>query len=108
MSACNKKLTAGSIAALLTSAIHLAPTLENAPIVKMWTGLHSWSADGYPILGHAPGWENVILATGHGGIGFEASAITGKTIAELATTGQAPEMIRAFGVERFSGCKAPA
>jgi len=31
------------------------------------------------------------------------SAITGVTIAELVVTGQTPEIISAFGVERFLG-----
>jgi glycine oxidase len=93
-------LTVEGIAALLTGVMQIAPELQNAPIVKMWTGLRPWSADGYPILGLAPGWENVTVATGHGAIGFEASAVTGKVIAELVTTGQMPERIRTFGLER--------
>jgi len=98
----DKSLSAGGVAALLNGALRLTPSLENAPIVNMWTGLRPWSADGYPILGRVPGWENVIVATGHGGIGFEASPMTGKTIADLVTTGQIPERLRAFGMERFS------
>ncbi len=98
----DKNLTVGGIAALLTDAMQIAPSLEHAPIVKMWTGLRPWSADGYPLLGLAPGWENVSVATGHGGIGFEASAVTGKVFAELVTTGQVPERIRTFGLERFA------
>ncbi len=98
----DKHLTVRGIAALLTDAMQLAPELEHAPIVKMWSGLRPWSADGYPILGRVPSWENVSVATGHGGIGFEASAVTGKVIAELVTTGQVPERIRTFGLERFA------
>jgi glycine oxidase len=97
-----KHLTVRGIAALLTDAMQIAPSLEHASIVKMWTGLRPWSADGYPILGWAPGWENVSVATGHGGIGFEASAVTGKVIAELVTTEQVPERIGTFGLERFA------
>jgi glycine oxidase len=96
------QLTVAGMAALLTDAMQIAPSLEQAPIVKMWTGLRPWSADGYPILGRAPGWENVSVATGHGGIGFEASAVTGKVMAELVTTGQVPERIRTCGLERFA------
>jgi glycine oxidase len=65
-------------------------------------GLRPWSADDYPIIGLAPGWENVSVATGHGGVGCEASAVTGKVMAELVTTGQVPEHIRSFGLERFA------
>jgi glycine oxidase len=99
----DKSNTAGGIANLLSSAIQLVPELEHATIVDMWSGLRPWSQDSYPILGKAPGWENVVLATGHGPGGFELSAITGKTIAELITSGQTPALIRPFGLERFTG-----
>jgi glycine oxidase len=97
----DKRLTAGGIAWLLNSAIRLIPALEQATIVQMWSGLRPWSRDSQPVLGPAPGWENVILATGHSAMGFELSAITGKMIAELITSGQTPELIRPFGIERF-------
>jgi glycine oxidase len=99
----DKSNTAGGIAWLLSSAIQLVPELEHAAIADIWSGLRPWSQDSYPILGMAPGWENVILATGHGAGGFELSAITGKTIAELITTGQTPALIQPFGLERFMG-----
>jgi glycine oxidase len=99
----DKSVTAEGIAWLLSSAIQLVPVLGSAPIANIWAGLRPWSPDRRPILGKAPGWENVTLATGHSATGFELSAITGVTIAELVMTGQTPEIIRAFGVERFLG-----
>jgi glycine oxidase len=99
----DKSNTAGGVAWLLSSAIQLVPELEHTGIADIWSGLRPWSQDSYPILGKAPGWENVILATGHGPGGFELSAITGKTIAELITTGQTPALIQPFGLERFMG-----
>ena len=95
--------TAGGIAWLLSSAIQLVPQFEQAAIVDIWSGLRPWSRDSYPILGKASDWENVILATGHGPGGFELSAITGKTIADLITTGKTPALIQPFGLERFMG-----
>jgi glycine oxidase len=97
----DKQVTAGGISGLLASAVRLVPDLADAPIDRMWSGLRPWSADALPILGRAPGWENVVLATGHSGIGFETSAISGQSIAELITSGQTPAIIRAFGLERF-------
>ena len=97
----DKAVTAEGIAWLLSSAIQLVPSLASAPIANIWAGLRPWSPDSRPILGKAPGWENVTLATGHSASGFELSAITGKTIADLVVTGQTPAIIRAFGVERF-------
>ncbi len=99
----DKSNTAGGIATLLSRAIQVVPALEDAPIADIWAGLRPWSQDSNPILGKAPGWENVIVATGHGPGGFELSAITGKTIAELITSGQAPALIQPFGMERFTG-----
>jgi glycine oxidase len=96
-----KSNTAGGILWLLSKAIKLLPQLAETALAKIWSGLRPWSQDGYPILGKAPGWENVILATGHGAGGFELSAITGKTIAELMTTGKTPVVIEPFGLERF-------
>jgi glycine oxidase len=97
----DKSNTAGGVAWLLSNAIRLMPKLEDAAIANIWTGLRPLSQDSYPILGKAPGWENVILATGHGAGGFELSAITGKSIAELITTGNTPTVIQPFGIERF-------
>jgi glycine/D-amino acid oxidase-like deaminating enzyme len=99
----DKSNTAGGLNWLLFGAIQLAPKLEYTAVANIWSGLRPMSQDSYPILGKAPGWENVILATGHGAGGFELSAITGKTIAELITTGQTPALIRPFGIERFTG-----
>jgi len=99
----DKSNTAGGVAWLLSEAIALLPGLANAALANIWAGLRPWSADSYPILGKAPGWENVFLATGHGAGGFELSAITGKTMAELLTTGQTPPLIQPFGLERFNG-----
>ncbi len=98
-----KQLTAGGVAWLLSSAIHLVPALEACAIDHMWTGLRPRTPDNQPILGRAPGWENVTLATGHGSVGIMLSAITGRTIAELITTGTTPELIRPFGVDRLPG-----
>ena len=97
----DKSNTVGGVAWLLNSLLKHLPSLEQTAIADIWSGLRPGSPDRDPILGKAPGWENVTLATGHSGIGFETCAITGKTIAELITTGQTPELIRPFGIERF-------
>jgi glycine oxidase len=97
----DKNNTAGGLLWLLSRAIDLIPAFEKADIARIWTGLRPMSDDGYPILGKAPKWENVVIATGHGAGGFELSAITGKTITELLTSGETAAVIRPFGIERF-------
>lgn len=94
--------TAGGIAWLLNTALRLSPSLENSAIDRLWTGLRPKTPDQHPILGPAPGWENVTLAVGHGSVGILLSAITGQVIAELVTTGRIPEIVRPFSLERFT------
>ena len=98
----DKHITAGGIAWLLSTAIRLVPDLDRCIIDQVWAGLRPKTPDNLPILGKAPHWENVSLAVGHGSVGIMLSAITGKSIAELVVTGEAPKIIEAFSVERFT------
>jgi glycine oxidase len=98
----DRQNTAGGIAWLLNGAMTQAPVLAASAIARLWSGLRPWSADARPILGRAPGWQNVFLATGHSGVGFETSAITGQSLADLLISGQTPPLIRPFALERFA------
>jgi glycine oxidase len=96
------RVTAGGALWLLEAAIKLMPALEQCTVERLWTGLRPKTPDTFPILGRATGWKNVTLAVGHSSFGVLLSAITGQTIAELVTTGQIPESIRPFSLERFT------
>ncbi len=96
-----KKLTASGVAWLLNTAIRMVPSFESSPIDRMWAGLRPRTPDNQPILGPAPGWENVMLAVGHGSVGIMLSAITGKTIAESIVQGEVPQIVQPFALERF-------
>ena len=89
-------VSAGGVLHLLTVATQLLPALAYCPIHRMWAGLRPKTLDSRPILGPIPSWENVSIASGHGGFGVLLSAITGEKIAELITTGRAPEIIQPF------------
>jgi glycine oxidase len=94
--------TLEGIAWLRQAAQNLAPTLETCELQRSWAGLRPQTPDSRPLLGPAPGWENVILACGHGGFGMLLSAITSQLVAELLTTGHLPPLIAPFGFERFA------
>ncbi len=95
-------ITASGIAWLLNTAIKLTPALEHSALQATWAGLRPKTPDTLPILGAAPNWQNVTLATGHNSIGILLSAITGQTIAELVATGRTPQLIHPFSPQRFS------
>jgi len=50
-----------------------------------WFGWRPMTWDDLPILGRAPGCDNLWLATGHGMLGVSMSAITARLIADLMT-----------------------
>ena len=95
-------VTADGVVWLLETARKLAPTLGQSSVEALWAGLRPKTPDGQPILGAAPNWENVTLATGHNSIGVLLSAITGQTIAELVATGRMPGIIAPFAQMRFT------
>ena len=52
------------------------------PLYSHWAGLRPVSADGLPLLGRVPGWDNVHVATGHGRNGILLTPITGALMAD--------------------------
>jgi glycine oxidase len=62
-------LTAGGVAWLLTSAMHIVPGLRDSPILELWTGFRPLSSDGLPLIG--PGeLRGLWYLTGHGPSGI--------------------------------------
>jgi D-amino-acid dehydrogenase len=50
-----------------------------------WYGWRPMTWDDLPLLGRAPRWSNLWLATGHGMMGMSMSAVTGHLLADLLT-----------------------
>jgi len=66
------------------------------------SGLRPIPPDGRPVIGWLPGFRNVAVASGHAMLGVTLSAGTGDAVAELITTGRAPEVIEPFDPARFA------
>lgn len=97
----NTQTTEEGISWLRNTAIRFIPSIQQSTLLSSWAGLRPGTPDKQPILGPAPRWKNVTLALGHNSVGIILSAITGQCIAELLTTGNMPEIIRPFSLERF-------
>ena len=80
--------------------LELFPVLERARMLRSWAGLCDISPDFSPILG-ATEVEDFYISAGWGTYGFKAAPIVGKTMAELIATGETPELIAPFNLERF-------
>jgi D-amino-acid dehydrogenase len=57
--------------------------------------------DGLPIIGHLPGHRNLVVASGHAMLGVTLAPATGESVAELITTGCAPQVLAPFDPARF-------
>ncbi len=77
--------------AILAGALLLAPSLRDATVVRQTACLRPLSADGLPLLGAVPGWENLFVATGHGRRGILLGPISGQVVADLVL-GRAPRL----------------
>ena len=104
----DRQPTEGARLELLQRAIDVFPDLENAELVHQLAGSRPLSPDRMPIIGPVPGWQGVVLATGHTTKGIHLGPITGRVIAEYISGGctRVPEAIEAFLPDRFAGLTA--
>lgn len=75
------------------------PELRAARFARAWAGILPFTTDNLPIVGRAPGYENVVIAAGHV-FGNGAGPTTGRLVADLIC-GTAPVMdMAAFHPDR--------
>ena len=89
---------------LLQRAIDVLPDLERAELVQQLAGSRPLSPDSKPIIGPVPGWDGVLLATGHTTKGIHLGPITGRIIADYVgrgSTGAISDMTE-FLPDRFA------
>ena len=78
----------------------LFPTGGDVSKASFWCGLRPMTPDGTPIVGTTP-VRNLLLATGHGTLGWTMAAGTGRVIADLVS-GRPPDIdVSALGVSRY-------
>jgi glycine oxidase len=83
----DKTATVDGAKQMIDAGIAIAPELAQSTFVQTWVGLRPYAKKG-PLLGYLPGYDNVVLASGHFKNGILLAPITGQLIAELITTGQ--------------------
>jgi D-amino-acid dehydrogenase len=80
----------------------LFPNGGDVSQASFWCGLRPMTPDGTPIVGATP-LGNLLLATGHGTLGWTMAAGTGRVIADLVS-GRKPEIdIGGLGMARYAG-----
>jgi len=80
----DERVTAGGVKEVLDEALRVAPGLADATLVEMRVGFRPYMPDETPALGPAPGLENLLIATGHGGYGLQLGPYSGALVADMA------------------------
>ncbi|MBA2246746.1 MAG: FAD-dependent oxidoreductase, partial [Chloroflexia bacterium] len=96
----DSRMTAGGVKSVVDQALKVAPGLTEATVDEVRVGLRPLSADGLPFLGRAPGFENVIIATGHGPTGLQLGPYSGLVAAQLAHSQAVEADLAPFAVDR--------
>lgn len=78
------------------------PAIRDAFVLRQTAGLRPLTPDGLPIVGMAPGWENVALALGGGRKGMLFASAMGRAVADLVSTGTTDLPIDACAPDRFA------
>jgi len=95
--------TEPEIAGLISGATILVPTLRGAVRAHTRVGLRPVTPDKLPLIGMAPGYDNLILAAGHGRNGILMTPITADIVADFALKGIPPPSL--VSPDRFGGIR---
>ena len=77
--------------------------MKEAEVERSWAGLRPGSVDSKPYLGFAPGFANVIVATGHKRAGLQLAPASAEVVADLVL-GRTPRVdLAPFRLDREPG-----
>jgi sarcosine oxidase, subunit beta len=88
------------IEGLAGHVLELMPALTKVRLLRQWAGLCDMTPDFSPIMGPTP-VEGFLVDVGWGTYGFKAGPVSGEAMAQCIASGEPPEIIAAFGLERF-------
>ena len=89
------------ISSIAQRMVTVLPWMRDLRILRQWTGVCDMSPDYSPIMGRT-GVDGFLITTGWGTWGFKAIPAGGEAMAELIATGDVPELIAPFSLDRFA------
>jgi sarcosine oxidase subunit beta len=89
------------IEGLAGHVLELMPALTKVRVLRQWAGLCDMTPDFSPIMGRTP-VDGFLTDVGWGTYGFKAGPVSGEAMAECIASGRTPEIIAAFGLDRFA------
>jgi D-amino-acid dehydrogenase len=92
--------TVGGFKTIFDHALSVAPGLAEGTVEEIRVGLRPLSADGLPFLGAVPGYDGLVLATGHGASGLMLGPWSGLAAAHLVLGQPVAVDLRSVAVDR--------
>lgn len=86
---------------LINGAKHYLKEPTAEPIQERWSGWRPMSADGVPLIGRLPRFQNAWMAAGHSMLGLSMGTATGKLLAEMITRTDPHIDPNPYRVDRF-------
>jgi sarcosine oxidase subunit beta len=80
----------------------LLPGAVNLNIIRVWSGIESYTPDSLPVIGASGQVDGLFYAFGFCGHGFQLGPGVGDVMAELISTGQTRTHIQPFDIRRFA------
>lgn len=97
----NTRIVTKRIEHLKAAARQYLKTPLSTLVYEEWMGWRPMIYDDLPVIGPIPGYQNLLLATGHGMVGLSTATSTGKLVTEMIK-GHKPHIDpKPFRVERF-------
>jgi sarcosine oxidase subunit beta len=104
----NTNIDYGFVEKLIDAAIHRAPLLEEAEVLRGWGGLYAITPDDNPIIGPLPGVEGLLCAIGFSGHGFQQAPTVGRLLSELILDGETGFDLSPYAHDRFDSLEGSA
>jgi glycine oxidase len=86
---------------LTEAALEVVPAAGSFSVEGFWAGLRPAAPDRFPIVGWAPGWRGLFVATAHYRNGILLGPLTGRRVADCLLHGAPLGEFAPFGPERF-------
>jgi D-amino-acid dehydrogenase len=96
-------LTQARVDLITCEAQALFPEAGDYTSATVWCGLRPKTPDSVPIIGAAPGLDNLYINTGHGTLGWTMACGSGKLLSALLTQTNPEIDAKGLGLDRFMG-----
>lgn len=101
LSGINTYLDQRRVGAIRSGANRYFGKWERGSRETTWTGMRPMAPDGLPVIGKAPGYDNLWVASGHAMMGISLGPATAQVTADLMTSGSTRMDMQPFDPSRF-------